>query len=207
MGTLIKNPQDRTVARRSALRMAFVLAALAGNVLLPVNPALAQTQAQSASERVVAERLVKAAYLYKFGSYVQWPEGTFSSADAPLKIGVVGDDELAEELARLVVGRHCNGRPITVHKVRGDAAQPKVHILFLGGAKSQTAKVLQNLKGQPMLLVTQLENGLDLGSMINFVAVDGKVRFEVAPGTVEFSELAISSRLFPIASKVASLPK
>jgi hypothetical protein len=157
-------------------------------------------------ERLVAERLVKAAYLYKFGNYVGWPEGTFVKPDAPLRIGIIGDDELAEELARLVVGRTSNGRPLAVYRIRPDAHSPKVHILYIG-TSVHSSELVRQFKGQPALLVTQAENALAQGSMINFVAVDGKLRFEVAPDAVQMSELALSPRLFPIAHKVAALPR
>ncbi|MDB5838687.1 MAG: hypothetical protein JWQ23_639 [Herminiimonas sp.] len=162
----------------------------------------------SAADREYVERVVKAAYLYKFGGYVAWPERVFPKPDSPLKIGIIGDDELADELARLVAGRTTNGRPVAVHKIRADVTAPRVHVLFIGGPnKTQVIDLLATLKGQPLLTVTQIDRALEFGSMINFVAVDGKLRFEISPDAAGSGELAMSPRLFPIAHKVAAAPR
>ncbi len=58
----------------------------------------------------LVERQVKAAYLYKFASFVEWPEGSFSQPGAQLTIGVAGNDALAEQLDYVVAGRKINGR-------------------------------------------------------------------------------------------------
>ncbi|MDB5838688.1 MAG: hypothetical protein JWQ23_640 [Herminiimonas sp.] len=180
-----------------------ILALLTGVTLS--GPASAETQPV---DRIYAERLVKAAYLYKFGSYVVWPERSFAKPDSPLKIGIIGDDELAEELARMVIGRTSNGRPLTVHKIRPDATMPRVHVLFIGGTnRAQIADMLTSFKGQPLLTVTETDHALNLGSMINFVAIDGKLRFEVSPIAAGVGDLAMSPKLFPIAHKVASAPR
>jgi hypothetical protein len=151
-----------------------------------------------------AERQVKAAYLYKFGSYVEWPERTFASADSPLQIGVVGADAMADELTQLTIGRTINGRPVTVRKLRREDSISGLNVLFIGRASAgRTAEILAATKGQPMLTVTESDEALALGSMINFVVVDGKVRFEVAPRVAGQGNLSISARLLAAAYKVA----
>lgn len=146
------------------------------------------------------ERQVKAAYLFKFGSYVEWPEGTFSTPDTPLKIGTIDADALADELAQMAVGHSINGRAVTVRKFRREDAITDINVLFIGhSSATRLADILAMVKGRPVLTVTESENALALGSMINLIIVEGKVRFEVAPKP---AVLSISARLLAAAHKV-----
>jgi hypothetical protein len=164
--------------------------------------------AQSAiaeTDRPEIERQVKAAYLYKFGSYVEWPERAFARPDSPLQIGIMGADALADELTALTAGRTVNGRPVLVKKLRREDSTTGINVLFIGRSNvSRIPEILAAARGQPMLTVTESEDALSLGSMINFVAVDGKVRFEVAPRAAGQGQLSISARLLAAAYKVAS---
>ncbi len=74
--------------------------------------------AQAQALGAVRESAVKAAYLYKFGSFVEWPPGTFRSPAARLVIGVYGDDAVASELEQIAQGREVEGHPVRVLRVR-----------------------------------------------------------------------------------------
>jgi len=63
---------------------------------------------------------VKAAFLFKFGGYVEWPSNAFPAADSPIVIGVAGDEELTQELVRVIAKRTLNGRPVAVQRVGAD---------------------------------------------------------------------------------------
>ena len=151
------------------------------------------------------EYRVKAAFLYKFGSYIEWPSGSFARADSPVAIGVMGADALADELVQIVAGRNVNGRPVRVRKLRPGDPIAGLHVLFVGRADSgRLPEILAAAKGQALLTVTESEGGLELGSMINFVVVEDKVRFDVAPPPSESGNLRISARLLGVARKVVS---
>lgn len=184
--------------RRWALRrLASAGLAIAASFCLPLS--LAQTV-----DRPDIERQVKAAYLYKFGSYVEWPERAFPGPDSPIRIGVIGADALADELAQMVASRTINGRPVVVRKLRREDPVTGLNILFVGRSNNaRLAEILATTKGQPMLTVTESEEGIAAGSMINFIVVDGKVRFEAAPKAAGMSNLNISARLLAAAYKVA----
>ena len=175
----------------AAVRLILVLlAALAW-------PATARAQAEA------SELQVKAAFLYKFGAYIEWPAGVFGGDQAPISIGVLGADDLADELAQLSAGRNVNGRPIQVRKLKRGGPVAGVHILFVGRSEeARLAEVLAPVKGQPVLVVTDSEEALARGSMINFVLVDDKVRFDVATAPAERGKLKISARLLAVARKV-----
>jgi hypothetical protein len=169
-----------------------VLAGIAG-------PCAAQSDAQAAEYRV------KAAFLYKFAGYIEWPGGSFARADSPVAIGVMGADALAEELVQVVAGRNVNGRPVRVRRLQPGDPIAGLHVLFIGRADSgRLAEILAAAKGQALLTVTESEEGLELGSLINFVVVEDKVRFDIAPPPSESGNLRISARLLGVARKVVS---
>lgn len=173
-------------------------------VLLATLIGLPGAGAQTPERTETIERQVKAAYLYKFASYVEWPDGAFAQADSPLVIGVIGADGLSDELARSVTGRTTNGRAVVVRKLRRGDPVAGLHILYIGQLeKAPLADVLAATKGQPMLTVTESEDAYALGSMINFVVVEDKMRFEVALKPVGLGRLKISARMLAAAYKVA----
>lgn len=186
--------------RAAALRW-LLLACL----LLTILAGLRNSEAQTLPRPEAVERQVKAAYLYKFGSYVEWPERTFDSPLSPITIGVVAADALADELAQVVAGRSINGHPVSVRKLRREESVKGLNVLFIGHlSNAHLADILAAAKGQPILVITESEAALTLGSIINFVIVDGKVRFEVAPKTAGLLNLSISARLLAAAYKVAA---
>ena len=188
---------NRSVRRRMAcwaLACAAALCAFAG-VGAPV-------QAQSAIANTQLERRVKAAFLYKFLGYADFPPGAFADAAAPLTIGVLGDDELAAELTRVVAGRGINNRSIAVRQLReSDVAQP-LHLLFIGGNDPVRVGRLVRQATGAILVVTDCENGLQQGSVINFRIVDARVRFDVSLEAAERNGIKLSSRLLTVANRV-----
>ena len=175
--------------------LAFAFAALLS--LLPPRSASAQNELQAPEPRV------KAAFLFKFGSYVDWPAGTFASAGTPLTIGVLDADALADELTAIVTGRTVEGRPVVVRKLHIGDPTTGLHVVFVGkGADGRLMELLAPLKGRATLVVTESDDAIASGSMINFVIVDGKVRFDVALPPAEAGNLKISSRLLAVARKV-----
>jgi hypothetical protein len=161
--------------------------------------ALEQTSAQAAD----LEHQVKAVYLFKFASYVEWPAGAFSSPVSPLVIGVIGADEVADELAHIVTGHTINGRPVVTRKLKRGDSLTGLHVLFIGRLeKTHLVEILSEAKRKPLLTVTESEDAHALGSMINFVITDDRLRFEVALAPVEVGGLKISARMLTAAYRV-----
>jgi hypothetical protein len=162
---------------------------------------LASAQGAGSSSQAL-ERRVKAAFLYKFLGYADFPAGTFTDPAVPLTIGVVGADELAAELARIVAGRTVNGRSIVVRTLReGDLPAP-VQLLYVGGSDAGRVGRAVRMAAAPVLVVTDCDNGLQQGSAINFVIVDERVRFDVALEAAERDGVKLSSRLLTVANRV-----
>jgi YfiR/HmsC-like len=174
---------------------ALILAAC----FLTGTPCLAQTETPSKG----AEYQVKAAFLYKFAGYIQWPDKAAGPPDAPFTFGVLGADALADELAQLVEGRTLNGRTVAVQKLKPGASLDGVQVLFVGkGDATSIGGLRQWVKQRPVLVVTEFEGALERGSMINFVLAERRVRFEIALEPAEKSGLRMSSRLLAVAQKV-----
>jgi hypothetical protein len=170
-------------------------------VLASVNAAAQPADLQAPEYRV------KAAFVYKFGDYIEWPADAFPAANSPLVIGVVGADALAEELTKISTGRTINGRPVAVRKLKNGDSLGDLHVIFLGRAEGgQLASELDASKGRATLTITESADGIRLGSMINFVVVSDKVRFDVALPSAAAGRLKISSRLLAVARKVVASP-
>lgn len=162
---------------------------------------LAATMLAGGQEMAAQEQQVKAAYLYKFGGYVEWPEEAFDSTDSPVVIAVAGDAGLAEEIGRVVGKRTLIGRPVIVREVRPGDDIGRTHILFV--ARSQLSRMSQALaQPQPVLVVTDAANGLEQGSIINFVMAENRVRFEVSLEAAKRNSLKIAAPLLTVAMRV-----
>lgn len=174
---------------RRAMRCCCLLALLAGSA-----PAWADGS--------LVERQVKAAYLFKFASFVEWPDGTFGHPGAPLTIGVAGNDALADQLDNVVAGRAIGGHSVVVRHLRRGDKLAGVHILFVGGERAAVAELLEAARSQSVLTVSDSPEIFALGSMINFVINDEKVRFEVALRNANAVNLRISARMLSVATRV-----
>lgn len=192
-----------TLSDRRLLQLAQCLLFVVG--LLATLASMSAVHAQISGSDT--ERQVKAAYLLKFGNFIEWPAASFSGADQPFKIGIVGADMLADELTQMATGRSVNGRPISVRKLRRDDVLGDFNIVFIGQpAIARLAELPAGIKGRATLVVTDSERALEQGSMINFVLADGRLRFEVAPKNAGVGNISISARLLAAAFKVAAEP-
>jgi hypothetical protein len=182
----------------------FAASGLLATCFLPHPAAWAQVAPAPAAIQVAAptESAIKAAFLYKFGAFVDWPTGTFKAADETMVIGVAGDDAVRADLERLVAGRRVEGRPVKVVRI-GDLPPPSgVHILFLGQQREDRLRESLEASSGPLLLVTALPGALRFGSIINFSTDTGKVRFSVSLTAAEARSLKLSARLLAVAQSV-----
>jgi hypothetical protein len=148
-----------------------------------------------------SEDAIKAAYLHRFASYVYWPAAT--EASAPFVIGVFGADAVAAELERLLPQLTAGSRPAVVRRLRPGASPGQLHILYVGPGRLVEARdMLRGLEREPVLVVTDDQNGLARGGMINFVRVNRNVRFEVSLEAVRTSGLQLSSGLLSVAARI-----
>jgi YfiR/HmsC-like len=150
--------------------------------------------------RAEFEHEVKAAFLFRFLSYVEWPENAFLDARAPIVVGVLGADEVEVALAAMVAERTAQGRAIEVRRLNGGEPSKGLHMLFVGpGADVDLARLARQ---SGLLVVSDVKGSIDRGAMISLVRVGNNVRFQVAPEAAERSGLRISSRMLSVAQLV-----
>lgn len=146
---------------------------------------------------------VKAAYLYKFTNFVEWPANAFSGQDSPLIIGIVGADALADELQIASAGHAVNGRKLAVRKLRPADPITDVHVLFIGNVtRNRLTEIYALVRERPILTVTDSDEAHAIGSMVNFVMTSDRLRFEVALKPVTTAHLKISALMLAAAYKV-----
>jgi hypothetical protein len=187
-------PPDRPLLR--LVRPAAWLAVLAAVVCTAGGHA--QPNAPRASERAL-----KAAYLYKFAEYVDWPDAALLPAGQPFTIGVLGAAALADDLQRMTADRTLDDRPITVRRVTPSEALDDLDVLFIAdGERGRLSELLSPVKGRPILTVTESAGALADGSIINFTVSGERVRFEVSLDAAQANRLKLSSRLLAVAASV-----
>ncbi|MEO8675455.1 MAG: YfiR family protein [Casimicrobiaceae bacterium] len=151
------------------------------------------------------ERAVKAAYLYKFLNYVDWPDSAFADARAPYVIGIYGADDIAQELTKLATARPPADRPVQVRRLARGESLDGLHVLFLGaGAGNLAAMLAQSAQQRSLLVVTESDRAPAAGAAINLVVADGRVRFDAFLDPAERAGIHLSSRLLAVARNVRS---
>ena len=154
----------------------------------------------AAHAQLPTEAGVKAAFLYKFLAYVDWPATALTAANSPLVIGVLGADALGAELQAITAGRQVNGRPVLTRRMSNGDTLEGLHVVFVG--RGAPSGVLERLRGRSILVVA--EDGLEPGVMLNFVPIGGRVRFEAAPVAAERVGLKLGARLLAVAERVVA---
>lgn len=168
-----------------------MLAALA--VLLPYAPG-AKAQPH--------EDAVKATFLYRFGSFAEWPATAFAAPDAPIVLCISGASSFAAVVERAASGERIAGREVVVRRIGVVSGQSGCHILYAAGAGSQSvAQSLSVVRGEPVLTITDSAHGSSRGA-IHFVVVQDRVRFHIDRSAAERNHISLSSRLMGIALSV-----
>jgi hypothetical protein len=163
--------------------------------------------AQSADAEL-AEYQIKAAFLCKFGHYVDWPgaPGAATSQQLPFVIGVMAAATVADELALAARGQLVQGRPLLVRRIeRAAEAADGPSIVFIARSHmARAGEVLAAVRDRPVLTVTESDHDLNPdAAIINFVVVEDKVRFDVSLSAAARAGLKISARLLTVARAVA----
>jgi hypothetical protein len=150
---------------------------------------------------------VKAAYLYNFAKFVEWPADASRGADDPAVICVMGDDRTAEVLRQAVSGKKANGRRVEARLPRYTSELRACWILFIGFSdKERISGILRSLHAADVLTVGQTNQFLSLGGMINLVQKNGTIELEIDPEAADAAGLKVSSRLLVVSRIVSSQP-
>ncbi|HEY5838564.1 MAG TPA: YfiR family protein [Pyrinomonadaceae bacterium] len=147
-----------------------------------------------------SEYQVKAAFLYNFAKFVDWPGDALGNSNAPLIIGVMGDDPFGGALDQAISGKTINGRSLQVRRLRWGHDLRSCHILFISSSeRKRLPQIIQSLRGASVLTVGDMGQFNQQGGIINFILEANKVRFEINSRGADQARLKISSKLLSLA--------
>lgn len=147
------------------------------------------------------EYRVKAAFLLKFTSFVEWPSTAFADSQSPFAICLWDEDPFGIVLDQMTAGERMNGRRLLVRRIHEVPEPQACQILFVEDPTKDIRRVLSSL-GPGVLTIGEGENFLRDGGVIGFVIDDRRVRFDINQKAAGVEQLAISSRLLGVARKV-----
>lgn len=163
---------------------------------------LGQGWAQPSGAERPREALVKAAFLHKFFSFVEWPDGAFAKPDSSVRIGVLGDDDVLRDLLELSKDRGRDGRQVTPVRLLPGEPITGIHILYVkAGEGVKMADVLASVP-PGVLTVADAESAHPKGSVMSFFLEDGRVRFGLSMEAAARQGLRLNSRLLSVARKI-----
>ena len=170
--------------RSPAVRAAMAI------LLLAAMPAAAQD---------VTEPALKAAFIYNFAKFTEWPSDVMPAAE-PLVLCVLGDSAIGDALARTVKGRMLAGHAIGVMQTEpGETPRGGCHVLFVSGVTAtQVVKLVAGLRDAPVLTISDVAEFIQLGGIAQFFFKHGQLRFDVHVEAARRARLQISSKLLAL---------
>ncbi|MGB7541430.1 MAG: YfiR family protein, partial [Burkholderiales bacterium] len=184
---ILRRAVTRFSPRADLVAVAFICIALTPGVI-----ATAHAQVQ--------EYALKAAFLSKFGLYVEWPSSAFSSPTSPFNLCVAGQDPFGESLDKAVAGERINGHNVVIRRLKTVGRESGCHILYIGGSDAQRGvQVIETVRGSSALTVSDARGSGSGTGIIDFVITDNRVRFDIDDEAAAQNGLVISSKLLSLA--------
>lgn len=153
-----------------------------------------RVEAQEANEYEV-----KAAFLYNFARFVDWPTKVSSDPNAPMIIGILGRDPFGSEIDRAIEGKSVNGHRLTVKRFSTLEAYQYCHILFVSSSeRNNLARILAAVASNSVLTVSETDRFAHVGGIINFITIENRIRFEINQAAAARAGLKISSKLLSL---------
>ena len=156
-----------------------------------------------AQSPTAGEYQVKAAFLYNFAKFVEWPPSSFSDSSAALRTCFFGRESLGEELRNITNEKTVNGRKLEVRREVDLEQARNCQILFIASSvETSVRQIVEGLRGASVLTVGDSKGFAEQGGMINFVLENDRVQFEVNDKAAQQAGLKISSKLLSVAKFV-----
>lgn len=168
------------------------------------------SSAESSKEAVAAkERAVKAAYIYNFLKFSDWPEESFEAADSPVMVCFFGEDPIEVQMRKSVIGKMVGDRVVLTRQIkRSEAnsmnAESGCHALYISGMDADEASGIAKLipAGSSILTIGDMDGFAKKGGAINFVVRGTNLKIQINTATIEGQGIHVSSRLLSIAELV-----
>jgi hypothetical protein len=168
-------------------------------MILAVGGGFSHSYADSPPSR---EYLIKAAFLYNFAKFVEWPSAAFSADGAPFTLCILGQDSFGAAL-RTVRGKTVKSTKLTIRHVSSARKVEACHILFISKSEKPRLKpILASVKELHLLTVGEMASFAQTGGIINFFELNNKIRFEINVAAAKRAGLKISSKLLKLAKVV-----
>jgi YfiR/HmsC-like len=190
--------------KRGAINhIATILAVTVLGLSLFVAPTAVQAQQVTTIDR---EYTIKAAFLYHFLTYIDWPEGTFADSKQPFVIGIYQTDPFGAVLDKIASTKNVEGRPIEIRRLNSTDKLLECHIVFMAGTVEAALQhsVLGLLSNSHVLCVGETEDFVEQGGAAQFFVEGNKVRFAFNTDVVDRSNLKVSSKLLSLAKIVST---
>ena len=159
----------------------------------------------SGSAQEIDEYQVKAAFLYNFAKFVEWPSQAFRTPTDPITMCVLGHNPVGNALEEVIRGKAIEGRSVVYRQVADAESASSCQILFVASSDVKRFRALcPSLKSSGILTVGEAQGFAADGGVINFKLDSGRVRFEVNVDAAEHEQLHISSKLLSLAQVVKS---
>ena len=158
------------------------------------------TSFASAQTATAPDADVKAAFLFNFAQFTEWPA---LASDAPITACIVNDEGVAAALAKTVRGRNISGHALEVSRPQDSTTWRTCHLLFLAeGVVRRAAAELREITALPVLTVSDSKGFSRAGGIIELYVEGGRMRFSINVDAVNRSGLRLSSRLLGLAKIV-----
>jgi hypothetical protein len=162
-----------------------------------------QVRSTDAQQQKLGEYEVKAAFMYNFMKFIEWPDNAFPDNHVTMNLCILGKDSFGSTLDSAVQGETINNKKIVIKRLNDTHSLEKCHVLFISGSEQEhLTQILKTLNGLNILTVGDTKGFAQQGVVINFYIEENKVRFEINQDAVNRSRLKISSRLLNLAKIV-----
>jgi hypothetical protein len=146
------------------------------------------------------EYIVKAAFIYNFTQFIEWPDSAFDSKDAPFVIATFGDDPFNGALDQTMSGKSAASRSIVVKHFGSVDDVQSCQLLFVPATQDSNLKALSDkLNNKPILTVGESDAFIEAGGDIRFYLDGNRIRFEIDPSPIETDGLKVSAKLMKLA--------
>ena len=155
---------------------------------------------QTSAPAAPTEYQIKAAFVFNFAKFVEWPASAFLNTNSPIILGILGDNPFGDDLANAVHNKKLNNRSLAVVHYLRPAEVTNCQLLFISNSeKENLAQIFNTLRDKSVLTVGEMDHFTEAGGMINFVQEGTKMRFQINEVAAKSAGLKISSKLMRLA--------
>jgi uncharacterized protein DUF4154 len=161
---------------------------------------LALAFSSMAASQAVTVAALKAAFLYNFAKFTEWPADALAPAQR-LSLCVVGDNLVADAVEQVIKGRVVDGHVLTVQILKPDGPLRSCHLLYIGGLDAKGARLLVGtLRDAPVLTVSDGERFAESGGVAQLILENDRMRFAINVAAAQRGRLQLSSKLLNLAT-------